>query len=791
MKTRFIFPAFILLIVIIGFAIIILLPEPGSSSLREEMAAYSGSESCRPCHEKFYQLWHDSYHGLAMQAVTGDFIRENIHTFKQVIRVGTDTFRVSLEGDTLFFTEQQASGTVSRFPAVQAMGGKYIYYFLTPFPGGRLQVLPLAYDCNTESWYNNPESGVRHFEDIEDAPLDWRNHLYTFNTTCYNCHVSQLETNYDIADNSYNTRWREPGINCETCHGPSYEHIVECVKAGEGNIPEDLKIVQTAMYTSEQHNSACGSCHAKATVIAQSFEPGALFYDFFDLITLENPDFYADGRDLGENYTMTTWEMNKCALASDMHCVDCHTSSGRYRFAGENANDACMPCHTDRVNNVSEHTFHDPGSEASKCIACHMPKTSFARMDRSDHSFRPPMPRATMVFGSPNACNICHDDQSAEWAERSIQETHRIEYQEETIFKAKLIRKARAGDWSELDKILSGLEEERFDNVYTTSFIRLLEACDDPAKWEVMYNLTYHHSPLVRGAAAHSLYRDRSDKALERLLDLADDQFRVVRLNAAYALSSLPLSNINETDRARLSQALMEYEASLVTHPDSWSAHYNLGNYYTKQNEFTKALNSYKTSFRIYPEAIMPMVNAGFVYSLMGDYESAEEMFMMVLSLEPGHEAALTNLALLYGEMGDNEMAIQYFRRLLAVSDKNALAAYNLAVLLSQKDPGEAVDLSRKAMDWDPGNPKYAYTHAYYLLGSGNTPGAKEILGKAISGFPKFIDSYLLLSDILTKAGEYDRAREILLKALEINGLSYEQERALAGKLQELEKYAD
>ncbi|MBW1613056.1 MAG: ammonia-forming cytochrome c nitrite reductase subunit c552 [Deltaproteobacteria bacterium] len=791
MKTRLFILIFILVLIISGIVLIKYIQNKWDKNLRQEIAAYSGSGSCRPCHEKFYQLWHDSYHGLAMQPVTGAFIRENIHSFNQAIRVGMDTFKISWEGDTLFFIEHKVSGKVSRFPAVHTMGGKYIYYFLTPFPGGRLQVLPLAYDCDTESWYNNPESGVRHFENIEDAPLDWRNHLFTFNTTCYNCHVSQLETNYDLADNSYNTTWREPGINCETCHGPSYDHIVACVKAGEGNTPEDLKIVQTSMFTSEQHNSACGSCHAKATVIAQSFELGGLFYDYFDLITLENPDFYADGRDLGENYTMTTWEMNKCAAASDMHCVDCHTSSGRYRFAGENANDACMPCHDERVNKVSEHSFHDPDSEASKCIACHIPKTSFARMDRSDHSFRPPMPRATMAFGSPNACNICHDDQSTEWAEKSIKETHKIEYQNEAIVNGELIRKAREGDWSELDKILTGLEEERFDNVYATSFIRLLEQCNDTAKWAVVYNLTYHKSPLVRGAAAHSLSRNDSEEAFERLMQLIDDQFRAVRLNAAFALSSLPLTNIGETDSVRISEALEEYEASLVTHSDSWSAHYNLGNYYSNQNEFRKALNSYNTSFRIYPEAIMPMVNAGFIYSMIGDYERAQEMFIRALSIEPDHEATLTNIALLYGERGDNAMAAQYFKRLMEVSDKNALAAYNLAVLLSKDNLDEIIEMSRKAMDWEPRNPKYAYTYAFYLLRSNNTQGAKEILENVISGFPHYIESYLLLADILTNAKKYDEAKDILQNALEINGLSNEQQRALLENLQQLEKYAN
>ncbi len=788
MKAKLYLPVFILLIIITGIIIIFYLRKTRSEKLDNKIATYSGSESCIPCHQRFYQLWHDSHHGLAMQPVTKEFVDNNIKSFNKKIKVGTDVFEVTLDGDTLVFIETKRSGMDSEYPAVHTMGGKYIYYFLTPLTGGRLQVLPLAYDCKTDSWYNNPESGVRHFETIEDAPLDWMNYLYTFNTTCYNCHVSQLETNYDLEYNTYTTTWREPGINCETCHGPSYEHIVECVRAGEGNIPDDLKIVQTSEYTSEQHNAACGSCHAKATVIAQEFEPGARFYDYFDLITLENPDFYADGRDLGENYTMTTWEMNQCAENSGMHCVDCHTSSGRYRFAGDNANNACMPCHSDKVSNVSAHSFHSPDSEGSECIACHMPKTEFARMDRSDHSFRPPMPQATITFGSPNACNICHEDKSAEWAEMEIQKTHQREYQKETIDNGYLIRKARDGKWSELDKLLTGLENEKFNKIYTTSFIRLLENCSDPAKWEVMLKLTRHESPLVRGAAAHSLYTSDSKQAFERLAELVDDDYRVVRLNAAFAISSYPDYYLNDSNRIKISAALEEYKNSLITHPDDWSAHYNLGNYYSNLNEFDNALLAYNTSIRIFNEAIMPMVNAGYIYSLQGNYRRAEEMFTRALSYAPDHEAALLNLALLYGETGNKEMARQSFRRLMDVSDKNSVAAYNLAVLESEDDIEKAVELSSKAMDWEPQNQKYAYTHAFYLVRSNKTAAAKAILHDIIEEEGSSFDSYYLLSSIYINEGDFVRAKELLNKALENEYLEQDQKQAIHNRLEQLAK---
>ncbi len=47
--------------------------------------------------------------------------------------------------------------------------------------------------------------------------------------------------------------------------------------------------------------------------LSVSFRPGDKFFDHFDLVTLEHADYYPDGRDLGENYTFTSWLMSPCA----------------------------------------------------------------------------------------------------------------------------------------------------------------------------------------------------------------------------------------------------------------------------------------------------------------------------------------------------------------------------------------------------------------------------------------------------------------------------------------------
>ena len=47
--------------------------EGGSGS-----SAYSGTQSCRECHEKFYQLWAPSHHGLAMQPFTAELFQTKL-----------------------------------------------------------------------------------------------------------------------------------------------------------------------------------------------------------------------------------------------------------------------------------------------------------------------------------------------------------------------------------------------------------------------------------------------------------------------------------------------------------------------------------------------------------------------------------------------------------------------------------------------------------------------------------------------------------------------------------------
>jgi hypothetical protein len=289
---------------------------------------FAGSKTCATCHAEFHKLWVSSWHGLAMQPYTADFARRELSPQQEDVTIGKRTYRAEIGPDAGLFREKGPQGEKT-YPIVHVMGGKNIYYLLTSLERGRLQVLPLAYDVHKKIWYDTAASGVRHFPDRTDEALDWTDRMFTFNTTCFNCHVSRLATTFDLATDTYHTTWPEPGISCESCHGPGGEHVRVMQAAEDPKAVKDIKIIRTRDFSPEQMNDMCATCHAKMSPLSMDFTPGEKFFDHFDLITYEHADFYPDGRDLGENYTHTSWLSSACAQGGKLDCNHCHTPSGR------------------------------------------------------------------------------------------------------------------------------------------------------------------------------------------------------------------------------------------------------------------------------------------------------------------------------------------------------------------------------------------------------------------------------------------------------------------------------
>jgi tetratricopeptide (TPR) repeat protein len=755
-------------------------------------ARYSGSARCRDCHEKFYRLWSTSHHGLAMQPFTAALAREQLTVQKQDIVVGDHGYRAEIGAGQV--RETTATGEVNR-PIAHAIGGKNVYYFLTPYERGRLQVLPVAYDLGRKEWYDVSASGLRHFTDVTEQAVHWTDPELTFNTSCHGCHVSQLHSNYDLVADSYRTTWAEPGINCETCHGPGEEHIRVTREAGPGKVPADLKLIVTKTFTHEQKNDMCAPCHARMSPITDGFRPGDRYFDSFDLIGVENRDFYPDGRDLGETYTFTSWRLGPCAKSGQLDCLHCHTSSGRYRSKDpDKPNQACLPCHEARVRQVLAHSHHPEGK--TTCIDCHMPKTEFARMVRSDHSMRPPSPAATIAFKSPNACNLCHQDKDAAWSDRAVRKWHAKDYQAPVLRQSALIAAARKGDWSELAAMLAAVGGAERDEVMAVALIRLLRSypydrvgsrpalpaadlrgkawkpsqgfhVNDqwPAVAVAMMAAMDDRSPWVRAAAAETAGERLTSDAVAALLKATRDPVRLPRVRAANALAGLRASAVPDGLRADLEAATRELEASIIARPDDFASQYDLGRLYARRGDTSRAIAAYETAIRLRPDMVAPLVNVSLAYNAVGRNRDAEIALRRALAIEPGSAAAHLNLGMLLGELGRLAEAEAALRAACKEDPGSAAAAYNLAVIVSRDRLDEAVTWSRRASELDPASPKYAYTWAFYLAQRGDKQAALTVLRRAVDGKAAGGESYALLGRLLAETGRKAEAEALFRRA--------------------------
>ncbi len=659
-----------------------------------------------------------------MQPYTPEFARRAGIANSPEISIGRFKYKAELTGEGAWVVERNASPAGGaalqspsdhRYPIQQVLGGKNVYYFLTPLQRGHLQVLPLAFDVRAGRWMDTTLSMTMHENVQRGQAVSWRDRALTFNTSCYGCHVSQIETNYNAANDSYNTTWREPGINCESCHGPAGQHVRSYQAAKQnGGMPAGLGLISFKQLTSAQRNDACAACHAKRAAITAGLRPGEKYFDHFDLAGFENPDFYPDGRDLGENYTYTSWMISACAKSGQLDCMHCHTSSGRYRFASGDPNAACLPCHEQRVKNASAHTHHQAGSAGSRCISCHMPMTEYAHMQRSDHSMRPPAPAATLLYHSPNACNGCHKDKDARWADSQVRQWHADDYQAPVLAQAALIDAARKRDWSKLAAMLAYIKDSHHDAVFTASLIRLLAPCPDTRKFAAMESALKDPSPMVRASAVDILAERLDANSVGLLIESTKDESRLVRIRAASALSPVPANALDASARAAIQPAANEYIASLHVRQDDFAQHLNLGNFHANRGELKQAVAEYEQAALLRPRFAPPLVNAAVAYSQMGDMQKAESALRRAIAAEAAEPAAHFNLGLLLAELGRNDEAEKELRKTLSLDDKNAAAAYDLAVLVGKANPEEALALCRKAAELSPGNPKYQTAVTYY-----------------------------------------------------------------------------
>jgi tetratricopeptide (TPR) repeat protein len=415
--------------------------------------------------------------------------------------------------------------------------------------------------------------------------------------------------------------------------------------------------------------------------------------------------------------------------------------------------------------------------------------TSFARMNRTDHSMLPPNPSATLAYKSPNACNLCHTDKDAAWADGLVRQWRKRDYQAAVLHRASLIDAARRRDWRKLPAMLEYLQRPDRDAVFAASLIRLLRPCTEDRKWPILLRAISDPSALVRASAAESL-GDRIDGETAKALSAAvRDPSRLVRIRAASAMAAIPRDILDARAAAAFDKAAGEFKATLNARPDYWASHYNMGSFYLAQRDYAQAAAFLETAIRLQPRALMPYVNISFAYNALGLNDKAEKSLRRARELQPESLEANLNLGLLLGEMGRLEEAGTFLQKAVELNPKSAVAVYNLGVVRAQLgriDP--AIDSLRSAFRLEPENPQYGYSLAFYLHQKGDTPGSVEILRRIVRQEAPYLDAIVMLGNIYFKQGKTKEARALYRRALETGRLSPEERGLLEARIAALPK---
>ena len=691
---------------------------PVSSVLPRELADSStfpppGALQCKSCHLQEFEDWMNSQHAHANRLVNPLQDRRAFNPAR-TFREGLLTTEVS-ESWGRFLIRQTAAGSVpSVHRAVAVIGVEPLIQYLTPFPGGRLQVVNPAYDPKKGDWFDIYSGEPR-------GPHEWgfwKNGGMNWNTRCAYCHMTGFEKNYDAATDSFASKWKAMGISCAQCHGDLAGH------AANPSIPVRMD--------QKQVMSSCAACHSRREELTGAFRPGEDFDDHFRVTLPDLTDLYhPDGQVRDEVFEYASFLTSKMGHAG-VTCLDCHNPhSGKLKLPVEN-NAMCMSCHsppTQRgatpIPDPVAHSHHPANSPANRCVECHMPQTTYmARDPRRDHGFTIPDPQLTSELGIPNACNRCHTDQSTEWAVHWTGVWYGKKMDRPSRDRARLIGRARAAEPAVSRPIMEFFQTEP-NTAWKAALLLMLDGReDDPAVQDFLVKATTDASPLVRDAAIRSLQTARPSV----LAKATADPSRNVRLSAAWILATnrLPLdpgprgeveaflANISDEAGGAFFQARLAAADNRMPDLDRWLA--------LAAKRDPSAGMSQQGAQLLYQAHRIPEAKILFEKSLaedpknpdttyalalleaeLGDSTRARELLQTTVKLAPDFGRAWYNLGLAESAYGDLPASASALAKAASLLPQSADPTFALAtVQMRMKDPAAAVESVKRALSADP-----------------------------------------------------------------------------------------
>ncbi|MFQ5931528.1 MAG: tetratricopeptide repeat protein, partial [Nitrospiraceae bacterium] len=734
-----------------------------------QTATYVGGQACAGCHQREYDLWSGSHHDLAMQEATEATVLGDFNNAKFTYHGLTSTFT---KRDGKFFVRTDGpDGTLHDYEINYTFGAYPLQQYLVKFPRGRYQVLGIGWDSRPKK-----EGGQRWFHLYPNEKVTYKDELHwagpnqNWNFMCAECHSTNLRKNYDSAQDQYETTWSDINVSCEACHGPSSNHVewAEAVARGEkprGNGRKGLVLqlkdpdsgtwsfdatASTAKRTTPLRSNVqvetCARCHSRRAVLHDEYIHGRPLIDTHRPALLDGRLYYADGQILEEVYVYGSFLQSKM-FHKGVTCSDCHDPHSLTVRATGNA--LCARCHVPAKYDTPSHHFHTSGSPGAQCVACHMPVKTYMVVDpRRDHSLRTPRPDLSMKLGTPNACNRCHTDRSAQWSADAFAKWYGEKQASDAHFGEALHagRKGRPGAQKALIKLAGDATQP---NIARASALSLLSRYPSPASLGTIQRALDDDDPMVRLAALRALEIVEPKDRLGPAFHLLRDPIRAVRLEAVQVLAPVPSDMMSAEQRRVRDRAITEYVAAQRVNADRPGSHLNIGVLYTERGQFDKAEAAYRTAMRVDPTFVQAYVNLADLYRVQGRDPEAEPILRKALTIAPDAAAVHHALGLLLVRQGRLPEGIQALKRAAKLEPENARYSYVYGVALYEVDKRKrALAVLEKAHKRHPYNRELLLALVTINHDKGKLDSAIEYAKKLVALSPEDPSAQQLLKEL-------------------------------------------
>ena len=706
---------------------------------------------CAQCHQAEHRDWQGTHHDLAMQdaapaSVLGDFDQARL----EYAGITSEFHR---RDGRYFVTTDGADGKLAEFEILYTFGVEPLQQYLIALPGGRLQALGIAWDSRPASrggqrWFHlYPEQSV-----TAGHPLHWTGRNQNWNFMCAECHSTGLDKGYDAGDDSYQTRWAEPDVACEACHGPGQAHV-EWARRDDRDadasrglsvtfherkdvrwhpMPDVGHAVRSAPRRTRLEIDSCGRCHGRASLLGDTVH-GPSLLDSHRPALLDPDQYWPDGQMRGEVFTWGSFLQSRMQGAG-VTCSDCHQPHSLKLRAPGNA--LCAQCHTSARYDQPGHSHHAADSVGSRCVSCHMPVTTFMQIDdRHDHGFRVPRPDLSLSLGVPNACNACHDDHTAEWAASTLRAWFPDSADRPHDF-APALQAAASGAPGLRKNLSQVISDAAQPAIVRASAVRALTPWLTPTTLPQVLDGLRDPDPLLRMAAAEAMAQVEPALQASHLTVLLKDPVRAVRIEAAASLAGAGERLLDTGQRADFGTALDETIASLQFNADRPDALVNLGNLHRRR----------------------------------GDAAAATAAWRQALDLDAGFVAARINLADLERERGAEDSARAILQAGLQRTPDAAELHHALGLArVRQGRLQEAEALLEKAAQLDPDTARYSHVLAIALHDWGRPQQARDILSRSLQRHPRDRDLLSTLAIYQLQAGDRHAARSLVHRLRELD----------------------